>query len=59
VRVPVTFHSKHHASSYAPAIAWRDLPRSTRLVFWTGLTAAVATLSVFIFLLWAGLQIEG
>jgi hypothetical protein len=39
--------------------AWRDLSRSTRLVFWSGLVAAAAALALLVFFLWAVSQIGG
>jgi hypothetical protein len=41
------------------SIAWRDLPRSTRFLFWTGLVAAAVSIAIFAFLLWAASQIDG
>lgn len=32
-------------------MAWRELGRSTRFIFWTGLVAAAIVLSLFVLLL--------
>jgi hypothetical protein len=38
-------------------MAWRELPRSTRVVFWSGLLAAAIALSLFVLLMVAASRI--
>lgn len=40
-------------------MAWRDLPRSTRLLFWTGLVGGAAAVAMLAFFLWAVSEIDG